>query len=229
MIRILSDRLVTVDLLDQAAELLDHQVKFRLRGQKKSKVGAKLAVVYLLNQEPREALRAIRMSRYPRIDEVTEQERRHLEARSLAEIERRSEALHVLEGDTSEAAEQIRADVYWRAKDWSQAAERIEGLLERSLRDNELLPSERFQVMRLAVALALAGDRDGLDRVRDRFNDVMEPTPDSASFRILTSDVAQTNVTFRELASTIASVSTLETFMSSYKEKIEAGEDNALN
>ena len=229
MIRILSDRLVTVDLLDQAAELLDHQVKFRLRGQKKSKVGAKLAVVYLLNQEPREALRAIRMSRYPRIDEVTEQERRHLEARSLAEIERRSEALGVLEGDTSEAAEQIRADVYWRAKDWSQAAERIEGLLERSLRDNELLPSERFQVMRLAVALALAGDRDGLDRVRDRFNDVMEPTPDSASFRILTSNVAQTNVTFRELASTIASVSTLETFMSSYKEKIEAGEDNALN
>ena len=44
MIRRLADRLVSVDLLPQAAKLLSHQVEFRLGGQDKARVGARLAV-----------------------------------------------------------------------------------------------------------------------------------------------------------------------------------------
>jgi hypothetical protein len=229
MIRKLSDRLVAVDLLVQAAELLDHQVKYRLRGQDKAKVGAKLAVVYLLDQQPREALRALRMSRYPRVDNDIKTERRHLEARSLAETERRSEALRALEGDNSTAAEQIRADVFWSAKDWPRAAELIESLLDDGSAGAELAAAERFQVMRVAVAYALAGDRAGLDRVRDRFSGRMDQSPDKAPFQILTRDVFQTDGAFRELAGKIASVSTLETFMSSYRDKIDGGDGVTAN
>ena len=46
MIRRLADRLVAVDLLDQAAELLQYQVDHRLEGAARAQVAAKLAMVY---------------------------------------------------------------------------------------------------------------------------------------------------------------------------------------
>lgn len=229
MIRKLSERLVSVDLLNQASELLDHQVKFRLRGAEKARVGARLAIIHLLDRQPRDALTAIRMSRYPRIDASLKTERSHLEARALAEMERRGEALRLLEGDTSNAAEQIRADIHWGGKDWARAATRLERVLGGSLADNELLPSERFQVMRLAVALSLAGDRTGLDRIRRRFGAAMAATRDRAPFDILTSATVRTGIEFRDLAAKIASVSTLETFMSNYRDKTEDEAENAVN
>ena len=45
MVRRLADRLVSVDLLQQAAELLDYQVQFRLRGEEKAAVASRLAAI----------------------------------------------------------------------------------------------------------------------------------------------------------------------------------------
>ena len=56
MIRRLADRLVSVDLLDQAAELLQHQVDHRLQGGARAQVATRLAVVYLMNRKPDRAL-----------------------------------------------------------------------------------------------------------------------------------------------------------------------------
>jgi hypothetical protein len=47
MIRRLADRLVAVDLLDQASELLQYQVDKRLEGAARAQVAARLAMVYL--------------------------------------------------------------------------------------------------------------------------------------------------------------------------------------
>ena len=47
MIRKLADRLVSVDLLDRAGDLLNHQVRERLEGEDKSRVGMRLAMIHL--------------------------------------------------------------------------------------------------------------------------------------------------------------------------------------
>src|SRR3546814_13655683 len=53
----LADRLVSVDLLNRAAELIEHQITYRLRGDARAKAGARLAVVYLLDQIGRASCR----------------------------------------------------------------------------------------------------------------------------------------------------------------------------
>ena len=53
MIRKLADRLVSVDLLDQAAELLQHQVDNRLQGAARAQVAVRLAVIYLMAPQAR--------------------------------------------------------------------------------------------------------------------------------------------------------------------------------
>ena len=49
MIRNLADRLAAIDLLERSAALLEHQVKYRLEGEERSRIGARLGLIYLLN------------------------------------------------------------------------------------------------------------------------------------------------------------------------------------
>ena len=60
MIRRLADRLVAVDLLDQAAELLQYQIDKRLEGAARAQVAARLAMVYLTHRKPDRAIAALR-------------------------------------------------------------------------------------------------------------------------------------------------------------------------
>src|SRR5258708_8207037 len=63
MIRHLADRLVAVDLLDQASELLQYQVDKRLEGAARAQVAARLAMDYLTNRKPDRAIGAPRTTR----------------------------------------------------------------------------------------------------------------------------------------------------------------------
>ena len=63
MIRKLADRLVSVDLLDQAAELLQHQVDNRLQGAARAQVATRLAVIYLMDRKPDRAQAVLRATR----------------------------------------------------------------------------------------------------------------------------------------------------------------------
>ena len=63
MIRRLADRLVSVDLLPQAAELLQHQIDNRLQGAARAHVATRLAVIYLMDNKPDRAQAVLRATR----------------------------------------------------------------------------------------------------------------------------------------------------------------------
>src|SRR4029079_5395286 len=63
MIRKLAERLVSVDLLDQGAELLQYQVDNRLQGAARAQVATRLAVIYLMNHKPDKAQAVLRATR----------------------------------------------------------------------------------------------------------------------------------------------------------------------
>src|SRR5262245_51337308 len=83
MIRRLSDRLVQVDLLDQAADLLQHQVDHRLMGAARAQVATRLATIYLMNRKPDRALSTLQRSRSSDLAIDLRDQRLLLEARAL--------------------------------------------------------------------------------------------------------------------------------------------------
>ena len=85
MIRRLADRLVSVDLLDQAADLLQYQVDHRLQGAARAQVATRLAVIYLMNRKPDRALAALRATRSADLSNELRNQRLLLEARALSE------------------------------------------------------------------------------------------------------------------------------------------------
>ncbi len=96
MIRRLADRLAAIDLLDQAAELLQYQVDKRLEGAARAQVAARLAMVYLTNRKPDRAIAALRSTRIADLSGELRQQRLLLEARAQSDVGRHDLALDII-------------------------------------------------------------------------------------------------------------------------------------
>ena len=226
----LADRLVAVDLLNRAAELLEHQIQYRLRGEERARAGSRLAVVNLLDRKPDAALKALQSTDAQGLSASLVQERRLLQVRALADLDRFSEALNLLGNDQSPDARGLRADIHWRAKDWVAAA-RVMGqnLGNRYTDPAPLSVDERKQVLQWAVALSMTNDAAGLEDLRKKYQDRMRGTPDAEAFNAIATSIARGNGDPRELASAIAQIGQYEAFLSRYRERVSRGGITAIN
>lgn len=214
MVRRLSDRLVAVDLLDQAAELLQHQVDHRLQGAARAQVAIRLAVIYLMNRKPGRALAVLRDTQGGGLANRLRRQRLLLEARALSDVGRPELALEVIANIDAAEAKRLRADILWAARRWREAAEQIELRFGDRWRDwQPFTDAERCDLLRAAVGYALAKDKLGLERFRERFAAKMTTTPDRHAFEIATKALHANSVEFRTLAHAIASGNTLDGFL----------------
>ncbi len=114
MIRRLADRLVAVDLLDQAAELLQYQIDHRIEGSARAQVASRLAMVYLMSRKPERAIAALRTTRIADLAGEIRQQRLLLEARAQTDIGRHDLALDIISNVGGREAIRLRSDIYWR-------------------------------------------------------------------------------------------------------------------
>ena len=166
MVRRLARRLVDVDLLDQAAELLKYQVDNRLDGVAKAQVATDLATVYLMDRQPEAALQAIWSSRTTLLPSALNAERRALEARALAGLGRYDHALEVLGPDSTAEARDVRAEVLWKQEKWAEAAALYEARLGDRFKDpTALTAEEEARLIRAGVGYSLGRNAPALTRL----------------------------------------------------------------
>ncbi len=214
MIRRLADRLVTVDLLDQASALLQHQVDHRLQGAARAQVAVRLSVIYLMAHKPDKAIAAIRTTRVADLPNELRNQRLLLEARALSETGRHDVALEVAANVPGREADRLRADVMWAGKRWREAAEQIERFYGERWREfGPLTEPERADILRAGIGYALADDRLGLDRFRQKYAAKMAESPDRRAFEVVTSAPSAGGPEFGEVAKTVSGIGTLEGFL----------------
>jgi tetratricopeptide (TPR) repeat protein len=214
MIRKLADRLVAVDLLDQAAELLQHQVDHRLQGAARAQVATKLATIYLMNRKPDFALAAIQKTRLSDIAGDLRDQRLLLESRALSELGRHDMALEIIEGMKTTEAMRLRADILWSAKKWREAGEAVEVLYgDRYKQFAPLNDQERADILRGAIAYSLAEDPMSLTRFREKYAAKMVDGPDRRAFEVVSAPIGSSSKEFRDVANAVGNTSTLEAFL----------------
>ena len=214
MIRRLADRLVSVDLLAQAAELLQHQIDHRLQGAARAQVAARLAAIYLMDRKPDRALAAIRATRISDLPNELRSQRLLLEARAMSDVGRHNLALEVIENIEGQEAVRLRSDILWAAKRWREAAEQIELLYGERWREwRPLNDIERRDILRAGLGFALEEDAIGLARLRDKFGAGMMQSADRRAFEIVTNLSSPREAEFRDIARAIAAVDTLAGFL----------------
>ncbi|HZE45754.1 MAG TPA: tetratricopeptide repeat protein [Xanthobacteraceae bacterium] len=218
MIRRLADRLVAVDLLDQAAELLQYQIDRRLEGSARAQVAAKLAMIYLMNRKPDLAISALRSSRIADLSGELRQQRLLLEARAQSDIGRHDLAVDIISNIAGREAIRLRSDIYWAARRWRESAEQIELYYGERWRDFKPLNSiEKGDVIRAAVGYALAEDSIGLARFREKYAPLMSGEADKLAFDVASKPAGASSSEFAAIAKMAASVDTLDGFLREMK------------
>ena len=227
MIRNLARRLVKVDLLEQAGDLLEYQIDSRLKGAAQSQVAADLAVIRIADRDPEGALRALNRTRLAELPPRIDRQRRILEARALIDSGRERLAINLLRELKGRDADLLRVDGYWQSKNYVSAGELIEVMYSSGLHPEPLVREERMNIIRAAVGFVLAGDTLGLARLRSKFGEEMAKSAEWEMFDFVTRDISPTSIEFRKVAREVSGLDTLNAFLKSYHETYSPNDDMA--
>jgi len=229
MIRNLARRLVKVDLLPQAADLLEYQIKSRLDGVAKAQVAADLAMIRIADRNPEGALRAINETRVADLPPQLERQRRILEARALIDAGRQDLAIDLISRLQGRDADLLRVDGYWKSKNYSRAADLLEIMYSPDNTTPQMTQQARLNVIKAAVGYVLSGDKLGISRLRSKFSAQMANSAEWPLFDYVTQDIAPTSPEFKKVAQQIAGLDSLDAFLNSYRELYATQDDVVPN
>jgi hypothetical protein len=217
MIRNLARRLVKVDLLKQAADLLEYQIDDRLKGVAQAQIAAELAVIRIADRDPEAALSVLNRTRLADLSPTLERQRRILEARALIDAGRQDLAIDLLRNVTGRDADMLRIEGLWKSKQYVAAGELIE--ITYSNDPADLLHQQaRLNVVKAAVGFVLGNDRLGLQRLRSKFAERLAQTPEWPIFDFVTGEVETQSVEFRDVAREVSGIDSLDSFLGAYRQ-----------
>lgn len=222
MIQNLADRLAGIELLDRAAALLTHQVRYRLKDVERARVGGRVALIYLLNEQPDQALKMLDITRHTPIPEEVAAMRRHLRAQAHNARQEYGQALDVLKDDKTEDGALIKTEALWNLGDWNKTAAFLESqLVGREQSKEPLTRRETEMLLRLGLAYLFAGNQTAMQPLRDRFLPRLAESPYLPTFDFITesSDAIDHN-NFDRINREIG---VFESFMSTYRDQVEQG------
>ena len=229
MIRKLADRLAAVDLLDRSAELLGHQVRFRLEGVEKARVGARLAFLQLSDRKPGAALDSLEASEVPDQPADLYNQRRYLRVRALADLGRSAEALALILNDNSESAGELRAQIFWDQKRWPEVVTALDQLVEPPLANLPIEPKLGRRILDLATAMTLAHDERGLARLRRTYGGKMAKTDFREAFNLLTTEPERGIIDPASMADKIKDVQSFQGFMTDWAKRMQSQGLSSIN
>ncbi len=231
MVRHLADRLVDVDLLDRASELLQDQVEFRLDGVEKARVGAQLALIYIFAQKFEDSTKILDNSSTEGIPVDLSDQRRHLRSRSLMGQGRIEDALALLKEDKTMEADLLRLEMYWNDQNWVQASKTLNSILRTyEAKANQPLDELQAQtILNMGIAMTLSGNERGIDRLRLDYGEAMDDSPFRDAFRLIASPDTFGLISYKSIAGKVKDVKNFQTFLSIYQDRLKARKLSEIN
>lgn len=224
MIRNLARRLLKVDLLAQAGDLLQYQVDNRLRGAARAEVGADVALIRIAERKPDLALKALSATRLADLPPALDRQRRVLEARAMIDAGRQELALELIAGLKGRDADLLRVEGYWKSKNYGAAADLLETINNLDASGRQMTEAQRQGVVRAAVGYVLTSDKIAQSRLRSKFSEQMANSAEWPIFNYLTGTVDLQSPEFRRIAGQVAGYDSLDSFLSSYKQLYASGD-----
>ncbi len=186
VMRNLAERLVAIDLLDQASGLLEELAKNRLQGEEKGRVSARLAAIRLLDHKPQQAIEGLDLANSDTYPPELKNERTLLRAKALSELQKYDDALNLLKPMDTQPSKLLRAEINMRAQRWEDASRTLLELVGSPPLSGSLTVEQADWLVNCAIAASLAGDSNGLDKLRNAYGPSIATLPQNDTFRMLT-------------------------------------------
>lgn len=228
IVRKLAERLANVDLLDRAIALLAHQIKSRSEGLDRSKLGTQLALLYIINNQPNEALQTLEASSYGDFSGELVQLRNQLTAQALHKLKEYTSALQALQGDTSKKAAKLRMEILWDMEDWPNIINAAEDALAiRKDFSAPLTKTEQNFLLRLALAYSFENNTVQLQYLRDYYLGLIPDESDSKEvFDYLTNYTKPLSP--KDISVIAAQINGTETFLSDLRKSLANGNVSSM-
>ena len=218
----LADRLVAVDLLPRAQQLLSRQLKYSsMTPLERSKTGTRLALINLFEDNPGDALEILNATETPDLPPSLLAHRKIIRAKTLAELGHTAEAIALLEDDYSKNALLMKSEFYWDNQEWDKASDTIRYLVEKPQPGKELTPEQISYVLDWATALNMAGKTTVLVRLRNKFMPFFKDTKYYSTFSILTSNLEDDKVDLKAINQVINDISAFRNFTRIYNDSLK--------
>ena len=223
MIRKLADRMVGVELFDRAGSLLQKQVRFRLKGTERSRVGTQLALIRLLSQDYEGVLNVLDETVEVGLTEQLTTQRKHLRARALMGLEARGDALNLLKDDKTIDGNLIKLEIQWGDRDWQAASQSLRRIILASgiLPGQKLDDEDANKVLNIAVAYTLSDNDRAVARLRREYGPAMDQTVFKDAFHLISSPRTFGLVDPTSVATRVKDVENFQTFLTAYKERLK--------
>ena len=151
-------------------------------------------------------------------------------ARALTDLNRVPDALALLQNDNSVDAARLRADIYWRQKDWDNAAKVFAQLAGAPPAQGPIGVELSRILLAWSAALALDGNQDGLDKLRKDWGPAIVGTQTAQAFNLITEDgnaglAGGGNAA--DVAARVAEIGNLQGFLAAYRKRLASDGLNA--
>ena len=157
-------RMLNLDLLDMAIDILQHQVTYRLRGVERIITANHLALVYLMDKKPKEAVRVMEETDKENMNFAGYKQRVELKAKALIDLGKYQEALDYMKDDPSEDAVALRLEAYFKANKWGDYISLSEPILKQKIAAGDVIQGDQSQdVLRLAISYSMLSRTSDLD------------------------------------------------------------------
>ncbi len=166
------DRLLDLDLVDQAEKLLEHLVNFRLKDKQRQLQRLKLSAIKINNHKYKAVIDLLNKDTdFDLLRGREVRERRYLLTDALILEEKYEEASEVIGSLSTVRGTDLRGEIFWRSKEWDQFMTLAEGVLEfRSDPKAPLTEREKIYVIRLALAYASKGQHEKIKSLEEAFS-----------------------------------------------------------
>jgi hypothetical protein len=220
IVQTLVDKLVNLDLLTKASELLSHQVNFRMTGLDRIIETSKLAKIYIINKKPEKALDALDNSQSPTIPDDLQAQRRLIRAQALFDLDQHNLALSALDNDKSDDANYIRADISWSEADWPNVIAILAPLLDTKLAADKLSAIETSYLLELLLSYVRINDMKSVQSLYNKSIGKIDIS-DNGKIKNILDFIAKSDpaIDYRDLEGSIG-VNNMKQFLGQYRKNL---------
>ena len=151
-------------------------------------------------------------------------QRRMIEARAWLALNQNDHALELVGKDATPDADDMRAEVAWRMRQWPQVGALLEKLLgERWKTPTPLGADEEARLLRAGIAYSLAGDDGSLARLRGHFEPMIDKARAPEALRVALEGTAQMAANIGDFKKVAATDDTFTGWVTKMKDRFRAG------
>ena len=220
----IADRLVAVDLLDRAYEILSAQYqRGGLTAEEKGAIGTRMALINLFQDNPSEAINNLDKSENEYLSPSIINHRRIIRAKALSAMGEPEAALELLRNDFSRNGLLMKGEIYWQNNQWNEAADTIKYLIEKPQPNQKLSEEQQKLILDWATALKKAGRETVIVRLRNAFKPYFDGSIYESAFNVLTETFDENKIDIREIDQAINNISAFSGFAKIYTETLKQG------